>query len=102
MFPIPYPNVNPPFTQTRGVAGVRINLVQNNPDWNADNWDITSLDVTLFDSVQLVEVCQLKLTGNSRLEDGHYGLVRLSKSPGHSGSGPHSPVYSPGPNSGCP
>lgn len=98
-FPIPS-TVTPPLTATRGIAGVRINLVQSNPDWSADNWDIANLAVSLFDPGS-PQVCQLNLIGNSVLQDGSTGLVRLSKSAGSSGDGPSSPVFPTGPTSGC-
>jgi hypothetical protein len=41
-------SVFPPPTQSHGIAGVRLNLEQNNPDWSADNWDVFSLAVSLF------------------------------------------------------
>src|SRR5260370_1074734 len=92
--------VNPPLTKANGIAGVRINLVQNNPDWSADNWDITTLNVSLLDPAS-PSVCQLNLIGTAQLQDGSIGLVRLSKNPGGSGNGPSSPIYSTGPGSGC-
>jgi len=101
----PIPNtVSPPLTQSRGIAGVRINLVQNNPDVSADNWDITSLAVSLFNPPfsAATSVCQLQLVGTATLQDGTTGLVRLSKKADGSGSGPSSPVYKTGPGSGCP
>lgn len=103
-FPIPAVdssnNPIPPLTQTKGISGVRINLVQSNPDWSADNWDIANLAVSLFNPGS-PQVCQLNLIGNSVLQDGSTGLVRLSKNPGGSGNGPHSPVFPTGPGSGC-
>jgi len=95
--------VRPPLTRTRGIKGVRINLIQDNPDFSADNWDIVSLSVSLFNP-DGPQICQINLIGTSHLEDGSIGLVRLSKSPGSSGSGPVSPIYSTGPTpvSGCP
>jgi hypothetical protein len=91
----------PILTQTKGLTGVRINLVQqHNPDWSADNWDIQILQVLLFNPGS-PQVCQLNLIGTSVLQDGSTGLVRLSKSAGSSGNGPSSPIYSTGPGSGC-
>jgi hypothetical protein len=86
-----------------GIAGVQINLIQDNPDISADNWDIASLSVSLFkppsDNKSL---CQLDLVGTTKLQDGSTGLVRLSKNPGDSGNGPSSPVFHPGGSgSGC-
>lgn len=96
--------IGQPLTQSHGIAGVRINLVQNNPDISADNWDITTLAVSLFNPPfsAATSVCQLDLVGTAILEDGSTGLIRLSKSAGHSGSGPSSPVFATGPGSGCP
>ena len=93
-------NPIPPLTQTKGIAGVRINLEQSNPDWSADNWDIANLSVSLFNPGHPL-VCQINLIGTSVLQDGNIGLVRLSKSAGSSGNGPSSPVYATGPGSGC-
>lgn len=98
-FPIPT-SVSPPLTASNGIEGVRINLVQNNPDWSADNWDISNLTVNLFNPGS-PHVCQLNLIGDSVLQDGSAGLVRLSRSAGGSGSGPSSPIYKTGPGSGC-
>jgi Pro-kumamolisin, activation domain len=98
---LPIPNtVIPPLTETKGIAGVRINLVQSNPDWSADNWDIANLAVSLFNPGS-PHVCQLNLIGTSVLQDGSTGLVRLSKSAGDSGVGASSPVFATGLNSGC-
>ena len=93
-------NPVPPLTATAGIAGVVINLIQHNPNWSADNWDIAALQVALLNPGSS-EVCQLDLVGTSVLQDGSIGLVRLSKNPGHSGNGPHSPEYLTGPGSGC-
>jgi hypothetical protein len=87
-----------------GVAGVQINQIQDNPDDSADNWDIASLSVSLFNPPfsDNNSLCQLNLVGNTRLQDGSTGLVRLSKNPGDSGNGPSSPVFDPGGSgSGC-
>jgi Pro-kumamolisin, activation domain len=92
--------VTPPLTQSNGIAGAQINLVQDNPDWSADNWDIASLGVSLLNPGS-PPVCQLNLVGTAQLQDGSTGLVRLSKSAGSSGSGPMSPVFKTGPDSGC-
>jgi Pro-kumamolisin, activation domain/Subtilase family len=96
--------INYPLTESQGIAGVRINLVQNNPDVSADNWDITSIAVSLFNPPfsAATSVCQLDLTGTATLQDGSTGLIRLSKSAGDSGNGPSSPVYTTGLGSGCP
>lgn len=93
-------NPVPMLTPSQGLTGVRINLVQHNPDWSADNWDIADLQVSLFNPGSS-QVCQLNLVGTSVLQDGSTGLVRLSKSAGSSGNGPSSPIYSTGPGSGC-
>jgi hypothetical protein len=103
-FPMPATDNNgnpvPMLTETKGLTGVRINLVQSNPDWSADNWDIANLQVSLFNPGSS-QVCQLNLIGTSVLQDGSTGLVRLSKSAGSSGNGPSSPIFSTGPGSGC-
>jgi hypothetical protein len=97
-FPIP-DTVNPPLTQSHGIAGVRINLVQHNPDFSADNWDIADLFVNLLNPGS-PQVCQLFLVGTFSLQDGNTGLVRLSKNPGGSGVGP-SKEFLTGAASGC-
>ena len=87
-----------------GITGVQINLKQDNPDISADNWDVASLSVSLFNSPFSDDksLCELNLVGSTRLQDGSTGLVRLSKNPGDSGNGPSSPRYDPaGPGSGC-
>jgi hypothetical protein len=103
-FPIPATddsgNPVPPLTEANGLAGVVINLVQHNPDFSADNWDIAALQVSLLNPGS-PEVCQLNLVGTSVLQDGSIGLVRLSKNPGGSGNGPSSPKFLTGPGSGC-
>jgi hypothetical protein len=103
-FPIPDTDNNgnpvPSLTQTVGLTGVRINLVQHNPDWSADNWDIANLQVSLFNPGS-AHVCQLNLVGTSVLQDGSTGLVRLSKNADSSGNGPSSPIFNTGPGSGC-
>jgi hypothetical protein len=103
-FPIPAKddagNPVPPLTETKGLQGVVINLVQHNPDWSADNWDIAALQVDLLNPGS-PEVCQLNLVGTSVLQDGSIGLVRLSKNADSSGNGPSSPKYLTGPGSGC-
>jgi hypothetical protein len=93
-------NPVPILTQTAGLTGVRINLVQHNPDFSADNWDIANLQVSLFNPGS-PHVCQLNLVGMSVLQDGSTGLVRLSKNADGSGNGPSSPIYNTGPGSGC-
>ena len=103
-FPIPATDNNgspvPMLTQSKGLTGVRIDLVQHNPDWSADNWDIANLQVSLFNPGS-PQVCQLNLIGTSILQDGSTGLVRLSKNADSSGNGPSSPIFSTGPGSGC-
>ena len=96
--------VSPPLTQSHGIAGVRLNLVQNNPDISADNWDVASLAVSLFNPPfsAATSVCQLDLVGTATLQDGSTGLIRLSKHADSKGSGPSSPVFATGPGSGCP
>jgi hypothetical protein len=88
-------------TADEGLSGVRLNLIQGGsfPE-TADNWDISTLQVSLL-SPGSPPVCQLNLTGKSRLQDGSTGLVRLSASAGTHGDGPSSPVFSTGPGSGC-
>ncbi len=91
------------------ISGVRINLNQgssSDPFWSPDNWDIARLNVNLLnrasDGFITDEACQLNLIGNSVLQDGSIGLVRLSQNADSSGDGPTSPDYWTGPNSGCP
>jgi hypothetical protein len=67
----------PPLTESHGIAGVRINLNQSNPDVSADNWDIVSLAVSLFNPPfnAADSVCQLK----SKLEPtGGHSLAAAS------------------------
>jgi Pro-kumamolisin, activation domain/Subtilase family len=92
--------VTPP-TITEGLSGVQINLIQGGsfPETD-DNWDISTLQVSLFNP-GTPQVCQLNLVGDSELQDGSIGLVRLSGSAGSSGVGPSSPIYKTGPGSGC-
>jgi Pro-kumamolisin, activation domain len=92
-------NPVPMLTPSQNLTGVRINLVQSNPDWSADNWDISALQVSLFNPGS-TPVLEINLVGTSVLQDGSTGLVRLSKSAGSSGSGPSSPIYPTGPASG--
>jgi hypothetical protein len=103
-FPIPATDSNgnpvPVLTPSQGLTGVRINLVQNNPDLNADNWDIENLRVSL-NNPGSVQVCQLDLVGTNVLHDNSIGLIRLSKNVGGNGSGPATPVYPAGPGGGC-
>jgi hypothetical protein len=91
-----------PLTETRGITGARIELVQGDGSWTdtADNWDIKALQVSLY-SPGTTQVCQLNLVGDTKLQDGSHGLVRLSDTPGSHGSGPFSPIYLTGPGSGC-
>jgi hypothetical protein len=98
-FPVPA-GLDPPLTQFKGIAGVRIDLVQSNPDWSADNWDIANLGVSLFNPGS-PQVCQLNLDGTASLQDGSTGLVRLSKSCCSSGVGP-SQTFLVSSGSGCP
>ncbi len=92
--PVP-DTVSPPLTADKGIAGVRLNLVQHNPDWSADNWDVASLQVSFYDT-GIAPVCQVNLVGTHRLQDGSLGLVRLSKNADSKGSGPMSQVFSGG------
>jgi hypothetical protein len=88
-------------TPTEALSGIRINLIQGGGfGETADNWDITSLQVSLFNTGS-EQLCQLNLVGSFQLQDGSTGLVRLSQSAGSSGVGPSSPTYPTGRNSGC-
>jgi hypothetical protein len=89
-----------------GITGVQINQIQDNPDDSADNWDIASLSLSLFNPPfsDNNSLCQLNLVGTKILQDGSTGLVRLSKSRGDSGDGP-SAVFAIDPDgsgSNCP
>jgi hypothetical protein len=97
-FPIP-DTVSPPLTQSHGIAGVRIHLIQHNPDISADNWDIADLFVNLLNPGS-TQACQLFLVGTSVLQDDSIGLVRLSKNPGGSGVGATA-EFPTGATSGC-
>ena len=98
-FPIPATdnsgNPIPPLTPVSGIAGVQLHLNQGNPGWSADNWDIFALRVALS-TPGFPPVCQLCLIGNSTLQDGSTGLVRLSLNADASGNGPDSPVFQVG------
>jgi hypothetical protein len=61
----------------RAASGVQINLVQNNPNLAADNWDIFALEVSLLNDDSSVQVPQIFLLGTNTLQDGSVGLVRL-------------------------
>jgi len=78
-----------------GITDVRINLEQGSSALGADNWDIERLHVSLLNSSK--EVCQLDLPNvhypSHQLQDNSNGLIRLSLSPGSSGSGRSSPKY---------
>ena len=93
-------NPVPILTQTTGLTGVRINQVQSNPDFSADNWDVANLQVSLFDPGSPA-ACQLNLVGTSILQDGSTGHIRLSKHADDKGSGPNSPIFKTGLGSGC-
>jgi hypothetical protein len=95
------PNINPPLTVLNGIAGIRINIQEHfSGTCTADNWDISSLNVALF-TPPGPKVCQLNLKGTSQLQDGSFGLVRLSASAGSSGVGPSS-TFMVSSGSGCP
>jgi hypothetical protein len=100
---LPIPDtVDPPLTPSHGIAGVRINIIENySTPATSDNWNIAGLSVSLFNDPKGPFVCQLNLKGTSTLQDGHIGLVRLSEHPGNSGVGPSSPIFKTGPGSGC-
>jgi len=107
-FPIKNDNAGNPIPlpmPSQGLAGVRLNIQQGDyvAPCGADNWDVASLSVSLFDPVNgpASAVCQLKLIGTATLQDNHTGLVRLSDSAGSSGVGPTSPIFKTGPGSGC-
>jgi Pro-kumamolisin, activation domain len=95
-FPIPATdssgNPIPPLTTVSGISGIQVHLNQSNPGWSADNWDVFALRVALS-TPGFPPVCQLCLIGDSTLQDGSAGLVRLSLSAGSSGNGPDSPVF---------
>lgn len=86
----------PPLTPIAGIKGAQLNHTQSNPDIAADNWDVFALAVTLS-TPGFPAVRQIALLGNSKLQDGSTGVVRLSKNADNKGSGPHSPVYAPMP-----
>jgi hypothetical protein len=94
----------PPITTANGIGGVQIHLIQSNPDFSADNWDMASLSVRLFNPSysDATSVCQLNLVGSNQLQDGSIGLERLSKGRSDSGDGPDSRIFTTGPGSGCP
>jgi hypothetical protein len=88
-------------TMTQGLQSVQINLIQGgNITETADNCDVVTLQVSLL-SPNTEPVCQLNLTGDAVLQDGSHGLFRLSQTAGSHGDGPHSPVFTTGPGSGC-
>jgi hypothetical protein len=94
-------NPVPPLTPESGITGAQINLVQNNPSFAADNWDIFALEVSLLSADSSVQVPQLCLVGTAKLQDGSTGLTRLSLTAGSSGDGPSTQVFATGPGSGC-
>ena len=98
-------NNNPiTLTETHGITGVIIHLIQDNPDISADYWDIAALSISLFNDPSQ-QVCQLNLIGNCNLQDGSTGLVRLTKSAGASGTGPswqYTIDNGAGPDASCP
>jgi Pro-kumamolisin, activation domain len=108
-FPIPATdssgNPVPVLNESQGIVGVRINQQQGNysAPCGPNNWDIASLSVSLVAPTLVIKpLCQLNLVGTSQLQDGSTGLVRLSNTPGSSGNGPSSPIYTTGAGSGCP
>jgi hypothetical protein len=94
-------NPIPVLTPASGIAGVQLNLLQNNPDISADNWDLFALEVSLLSADGTVQLPQLCAVGTAKLQDGSIGLVRLSKNPGGSGNGPQTQVFATGPGTGC-
>jgi Pro-kumamolisin, activation domain len=94
----------PAVTPSQPIGGFQLHLEQSNDGLGADNWDVTSLAVSLYNEPysSSTAICQLNRVGTNKLQDGSTGLVRLSLSRGDSGNGPDSDIYSPGPGSGCP
>jgi len=98
-------NPLPAVTPSQGIVGIRLNIQQDYEfPCTADNWNITTLSVDLFNPPYsaATAVCQLRLVGTQELQSGGTGLIRLSESAGSSGSGPSTPIYLTGPGSGCP
>jgi hypothetical protein len=80
-------------TGASGISGIRINLVQNNPGYAADNWDVSTIGASLI-FPNGSAVCLLNLVGTAKLSDGSTGLIRLTQSSGST------QVFQTG--SGCP
>jgi hypothetical protein len=84
-FPIP-PSVI--LTPSQGIKGVTLTIHEDfSAPCTADNWDMTSLNVSLFNPPfnSATAVCQFALTGTSTLQDGSIGLTRFSEHVGSSG-----------------
>jgi hypothetical protein len=73
------PKSDPQITRVSPIKSVTITLIQHNsPPHTADNWDMTSLTVNAYTG-NSQRVCQIQLTGNSKLDDGSTGLFRFKK-----------------------
>jgi len=76
-FKVSFPG--PQITRSSPIKSVTITLIQHNPvGKSADNWDTTSLTVNAYTG-KSQHVCQIKLSGNSKLDDKSIGLFRFKK-----------------------
>jgi Pro-kumamolisin, activation domain len=88
-------------TPSSGVASMSITLGQPPCTTFCDNWDISSVCVTLFNPGS-AKLCQISQGPTTRLQDGSMGVARLSKRAGSGGSGPTATIpVTPG-CSACP
>ena len=101
-FPIPS---GVTLTQSQGIKGVTLTIHEDYSfGCTADNWDMTALNVSLFNppfnSAQAA--CELKLTGTKTLQDGNTGLNRFSEHNDSSGSGETATFLVSDPTNACP
>jgi hypothetical protein len=95
-------------TPANGIQGVTLAIhEQFSSPCGPDNWDVTALNVTIFNppSPPDPSSCQLNITpnpGDPLLQDGHPGIIRFSNSPGSSGSGQTATFLVTDPRNKCP
>ena len=101
-FPIPSGVI---LTEFQGIKGVTLTIHESysDPPCGPDNWDMTALNVWIFNPPfhSSTAVCQLALTGTNTLQDGWPGLTRFSNSCCSSGVG-QTATYLVSSGSGCP
>ena len=92
-------------SEFQGIKGVTLTIHESysDPPCGPDNWDMTALNVWIFNPPfhSSTAVCQLALTGTSTLQDGWPGLTRFSNSCCSSGVG-QTATYLVSSGSGCP